>query len=180
MTKDIIPKMKSGIEDKELQTILKKYVDTYRKAINPEKEEEEEEMCEICCGDITPDVKFVIHPCGHKNCCVDCVKDHVSGYINDGNVDIPCPVSGCGRNISSDDLFSTLIDSQELLDKYSRNSINQFITENKDSTFWCPYIECNKAMVISDANPRKECPYCKQTIALAATRCPHCTSELEA
>jgi len=25
----------------------------------------------------------------------------------------------------------------------------------------------------------KECPYCKSTIALAATRCPHCTSELE-
>ena len=25
----------------------------------------------------------------------------------------------------------------------------------------------------------KECPYCKSTIALAATRCPHCTSEVE-
>jgi len=24
----------------------------------------------------------------------------------------------------------------------------------------------------------KECPYCKSTIALGATRCPHCTSEL--
>lgn len=24
----------------------------------------------------------------------------------------------------------------------------------------------------------KECPYCKSTIALDATRCPHCTSEL--
>lgn len=24
----------------------------------------------------------------------------------------------------------------------------------------------------------KECPYCKSTIALEATRCPHCTSEL--
>ena len=25
----------------------------------------------------------------------------------------------------------------------------------------------------------KECPYCKSTIALTATRCPHCTSHLE-
>ena len=25
----------------------------------------------------------------------------------------------------------------------------------------------------------KECPYCKSTIAIAATRCPHCTSQLE-
>lgn len=25
----------------------------------------------------------------------------------------------------------------------------------------------------------KECPYCKSTIAISATRCPHCTSELE-
>lgn len=26
----------------------------------------------------------------------------------------------------------------------------------------------------------KACPYCKQKIALAATRCPHCTSQLDA
>ena len=26
----------------------------------------------------------------------------------------------------------------------------------------------------------KECPYCKEKVALEATRCPHCTSELEA
>ena len=26
----------------------------------------------------------------------------------------------------------------------------------------------------------KTCPYCKQTVALDATRCPHCTSQLEA
>ena len=26
----------------------------------------------------------------------------------------------------------------------------------------------------------KDCPYCKEKIALEATRCPHCTSELEA
>ncbi len=25
----------------------------------------------------------------------------------------------------------------------------------------------------------KECPYCKEQIAIDATRCPHCTSELE-
>ena len=25
----------------------------------------------------------------------------------------------------------------------------------------------------------KECPYCKEQIAMEATRCPHCTSELE-
>ena len=26
----------------------------------------------------------------------------------------------------------------------------------------------------------KDCPYCKEKVALEATRCPHCTSELEA
>lgn len=25
----------------------------------------------------------------------------------------------------------------------------------------------------------KDCPYCKSSIAIAATRCPHCTSQLE-
>jgi large conductance mechanosensitive channel len=28
------------------------------------------------------------------------------------------------------------------------------------------------------APPTKECRYCKSTIAIAATRCPHCTSQL--
>jgi large conductance mechanosensitive channel len=30
------------------------------------------------------------------------------------------------------------------------------------------------------AEPTKECPYCLSTVPLKATRCPHCTSELEA
>jgi flagellar biosynthesis protein FlhG len=30
------------------------------------------------------------------------------------------------------------------------------------------------------ASTEKSCPYCVSTIALAATRCPHCTSELKA
>lgn len=29
-----------------------------------------------------------------------------------------------------------------------------------------------------EAPTTKECPYCKSTIAIDATRCPHCTSEL--
>ncbi|MBU5668681.1 large conductance mechanosensitive channel protein MscL [Peptoniphilus sp. MSJ-1] len=29
------------------------------------------------------------------------------------------------------------------------------------------------------APKEKECPFCKSTIAINATRCPHCTSELE-
>ena len=28
------------------------------------------------------------------------------------------------------------------------------------------------------APPRKDCPFCAEPVALAATRCPHCTSEL--
>jgi large conductance mechanosensitive channel len=30
------------------------------------------------------------------------------------------------------------------------------------------------------APTEKECPYCKSKIAIAATRCPHCTSQLNA
>ena len=30
-----------------------------------------------------------------------------------------------------------------------------------------------------EAPTTKECPYCKSTIAIAATRCPNCTSHLE-
>ena len=29
------------------------------------------------------------------------------------------------------------------------------------------------------ASTTKECPYCKEQIAIDATRCPHCTSELQ-
>lgn len=46
------------------------------------------------------------------------------------------------------------------------------------------FIVLKKIFVAKKAEPApapattKECPYCKSTIALAATRCPHCTSEL--
>jgi len=33
---------------------------------------------------------------------------------------------------------------------------------------------------VPPAEPTKECPYCLSTVPLKATRCPHCTSELEA
>lgn len=32
---------------------------------------------------------------------------------------------------------------------------------------------------VEEAPTTKECPYCKTEIALDATRCPHCTSELK-
>ena len=40
----------------------------------------------------------------------------------------------------------------------------------------------NKFMPKKEAAPvtTKDCPYCKQKIAKDATRCPHCTSQLEA
>lgn len=39
----------------------------------------------------------------------------------------------------------------------------------------------NKFMPKKEAAPvtTKDCPYCKSKIALEATRCPHCTSQLE-
>ena len=36
-----------------------------------------------------------------------------------------------------------------------------------------------KEVVVVDPGPaRKDCPFCAEPVALAATRCPHCTSEL--
>ena len=39
----------------------------------------------------------------------------------------------------------------------------------------------NKFMPKKEAAPvtTKDCPYCKEKVALEATRCPHCTSELD-
>lgn len=39
--------------------------------------------------------------------------------------------------------------------------------------------KANKAEEEEEAPTTKECPYCKETIAIDATRCPHCTSELK-
>lgn len=36
----------------------------------------------------------------------------------------------------------------------------------------------NKKEEVQEAPTTKECPYCKSRIAIGATRCPHCTSEL--
>lgn len=35
-----------------------------------------------------------------------------------------------------------------------------------------------KEEVVEEEPTTKECPYCKSEIAIEATRCPHCTSEL--
>lgn len=32
---------------------------------------------------------------------------------------------------------------------------------------------------VAEEPTAKECPFCKSQVAIAATRCPHCTSELE-
>ena len=40
----------------------------------------------------------------------------------------------------------------------------------------------NKKQTVEETHApvtEKECPYCKSTININATRCPHCTSELE-
>lgn len=36
----------------------------------------------------------------------------------------------------------------------------------------------SKKEEVEEAVTTKECPFCKSTIAIGATRCPHCTSEL--
>ena len=35
-----------------------------------------------------------------------------------------------------------------------------------------------KEPVVEEAPTEKECPYCKMKIAIAATKCPHCTSDI--
>ena len=47
------------------------------------------------------------------------------------------------------------------------NAVNDFLTKKE--------VEEEK----SAAPTTKECPYCKSAIAIAATRCPNCTSHLE-
>jgi large conductance mechanosensitive channel len=32
---------------------------------------------------------------------------------------------------------------------------------------------------VAEEPTTKECPFCKSQVAIAATRCPHCTSALE-
>lgn len=36
----------------------------------------------------------------------------------------------------------------------------------------------SKKEEVQEAPATRECPYCKSSIAIGATRCPHCTSEL--
>ena len=169
MSTEAIKKLKEGVDDSQLEQIFKKYVKIYRRIIDPP--EEEAITCDICFEEeITSQNRFPIQPCGCSTCCLKCVKDHVSEYINNGRVDIPCPV--CSKLISNDLLFSTLIDSQDLQDKYSRNSLNSFIIHNKDKTKICPIRECQTAMIISDGNPRKVCPKCKTDFCLNCDTVP--------
>ena len=159
MTEEVIHRVKQGVSDEELEEIFTRHVQSYENAANPPKNEDEEiTECEICCDEFTDENTYIVQPCGHRNCCLGCVKDHVKERIQSGEVNILCPVAGCGAEIISSELFGRLIESKELLDKYSRNTLNLFVSSHTDECKYCP--KCSKAMILSDNNPRKVCPAC--------------------
>ena len=52
----------------------------------------------------------------------------------------------------------------------SINALNDFLAKKEAE---------EEVLKEPEAPTTKECPYCKSTIAIAATRCPNCTSHLE-
>ena len=151
-------------EETNLKELCLKFFETKKQQL-----EEEKECCEICCEEITSQNRFVIQPCGCSTCCLKCVKDHVSEYINNGRVDIPCPV--CSKLISTDLLLSTLIDSKELLDKYSRNSLNNYISTGLGNACSCP--SCHSNIYCFTDYLKVECPQCNKFLCRKCLRHYH-------
>ena len=99
-----------------------------------EKEKENNNICQICLGEIENPVE--IENCKHKFC-NDCFQDYLNNLINQNNIEkIPCPNIKCNNRSLSPDFFSHYITEQQLL-KYRQFKTKNEIAKDKLKIF-CP------------------------------------------
>ena len=81
--------------------------------------------------------------------------------------------------LENTDVLCTSMVYNELYDKLRKDRrLDRFIAVVQ----YCSIQGYNKKQTVEETPApvtEKECPYCKSTININATRCPHCTSELE-
>ncbi|CAL2034270.1 unnamed protein product [Caenorhabditis brenneri] len=112
-----------------------------------------EDDCDICCsfGELTG------LACNHR-ACEDCWKHYLTEKIMEGgSSEIECMSPDC-KLLIEDEKIKSYIKDKTILDKLQRLVINSFV-ETNPALKWCPGKNCQKAVKVSDSEPRLiSCP----------------------
>lgn len=180
MSEDVLKALNKNVSDDELTEIILLHLAKYRdvkkqlrkkkpsssgqiQQIVPLQEENEEFDCPVCFESVTSENKYVVMPCKHTFC-LKCVTDHIVGRINNGEIHIKCPESGCGTVFPANELFQNFLTTEELREKYDRNSVNFYTSNHADECKYCPL--CNATIVINPNKLKIQCPICNKDFCL--------------
>ena len=151
---DLEKEGKGLIEEEQLKELFDSIVKESKK-----REEDDCDMCEICCDDLTNENRIIIKPCGHGNICIECIKDYVKDSLNRNECNIRCPVNGCNQEISLTQLLGKFIDSDELKNLYLLASTRSYLNKHNRSSTQC--MTCHTEMLRLTDETKMECPKCK-------------------
>lgn len=123
-------------------------------------------MCGICVDRKPLRKSFAIKGCTHSYCS-DCIRQYVTGKIQDKITRIFCPVSGCHGRLKPEDCRSIL--PSKVFDKWG-DALCEAVISSRDK-FYCPFKDCS-ALLVKGSDYRdileSECPNCHR---LFCARC---------
>ena len=119
----------------------------------------ETEECQICCEEIK-ETSFKFKECGHSSLCVDCVKKYTWETIRNGNFEIRCPIDGCKKHLSFDEIIYFISDSEEKLTHFAKVICNSYISEKRNSSKYCRI--CNDVIILFDNKENTICQLCQK------------------
>ena len=141
-------------EEIKIQQIMKIVADEEFKSLNNE--------CQICMEDFSNDQFTIMTGCRHKFH-RDCIKDYLVSQINEGKVPIKCPEE-CKESLSTEELLLAL--DEDMIEKYNKYSLKNYIDSNPNEGSWCPTPNCPFAFIKEENNPKFLCPLCTKTYCL--------------
>jgi ariadne-1 len=135
----------------------------------------EEMECDICYGDMTPDMACAVS-CGHCFC-IDCWRSYLTLKINEegqkaGN--IPCMGNRCIARV--DDTTIERVVLGEVFKKYKDSLLAAYVGDNPLLN-WCPASRCGRAIKITTGNPQVAVTCaCGHTFCFNCQHPPHAPS----
>ncbi|XP_063695065.1 ankyrin repeat and IBR domain-containing protein 1-like isoform X8 [Bolinopsis microptera] len=113
----------------------------------PESVQENEE-CEICFSDFTPDRRLIIS-CRHV-ICVQCWSDYLTMKITENpSNSLECPGHDCSILVPTE-LVEAIV-SKDVAQRYLEFGIQAFVDTHPDMK-WCPFPGCGRAVKLPDDN----------------------------
>jgi len=120
-------------------------------------------QCPVCLDDM--DIDFIhVLKCSHE-ACRDCIKTHITNFINEKSFPILCPMYKCKQEITLEDM--ELLLDPKMLEKYINNSLASAVQKNPAVFSCCPTPNCEYVFFqTQNDSPDFGCPLCKKRYCL--------------